>query len=638
MPQDSSRHRVQATRRAARGTVAARVLLLALLTLFALAVRGEEARPLLRLDGHERALDLYPYLALYRTTEDIRPGDPAPPLQAHFQPLLRRSELNLGYTADRVWLRLELQSQAAQPAEWRIAFSYPALDRIELFSLGADGLQRQSAGDSLPRTQRSLDHRAPLFAVHLAPGERRTLYFLAHSSGSLSLDARLWTAAAFLHDNQNASLLLALYFGILLGLAGYNLLLFLALRERSFLLYVLFAASGGLAMLALTGLGAQYLWPQGGAWGTRALPCFLGLANLGAILFSRSFLDSARHVPRWHRLLNIALAVQLPITLATLLLAAPLMLQVLAHASLANIVLLLGCGLACARRQVPAARVFVAAGLMLLGGSLLLALRNFGVAASNAFTVNALLLGSALELLLLSFGLAQRLSVLRQRQADATLDAQQQDLRALQEQERILEQRVAERTEALAAANERLRELALQDPLTGLANRTAMRQHLEQAWQRARRRREMLALILLDLDGFKPVNDCHGHETGDRLLVQVAHRLQASARSSDLVARLGGDEFVLVCEGIGSELQAEQLAGRILEELARPFRLDGVEIRIGASIGISFGLGCQCCEDLLREADQAMYRAKAAGRNCMHLGRRLAEGETLDEPAAPDEL
>ena len=95
---------------------------------------------------------------------------------------------------------------------------------------------------------------------------------------------------------------------------------------------------------------------------------------------------------------------------------------------------------------------------------------------------------------------------------------------------------MTERTEALAVANERLRELALKDPLTGLANRMAMLQQLEQAWQRARRRHEMLAVILLDLDGFKPVNDSHGHEAGDQLLVQVARRLQDSARTTD---RLG---------------------------------------------------------------------------------------------------
>lgn len=638
MPHGSSRYAARPPVRAAfRPGLAPALLLFTLLALLNLPAHGQDGQTVLYLDGSERALDLYPYLGLYRAPAAL-PGTAPPPEQAGFRPLQRRAELNLGYTEDSAWLRLVLQSQAAQPGEWRIAFSYPVLDQVELFSLGADGVQRQSAGDSVPRVQRSLDHRTPLFAVHLAPGERRILYFHAHSSGSLSLDAQLWSAATFAADNQTASLLLALYFGTLLGLACYNLLLFLALREPLFLLYVLFAASAGAAMLAFSGLGAQYLWPQGGAWGIRALPFCLGLTNASAILFSRSFLDTAQHAPRWQHLLGLDLVVQLLVTLATLLLPSPLMLQVLALVSLANILLLLGCGLSCVRLRLPAARVFVAAVLMLLGGSLLLTLRNFGLLPSNRFTLNVMQLGSALELLLLSFGLAQRLNALRQRQVAATLDAQQLSMQALQEQERILEQRVAERTEALAAANERLRELALRDPLTGLANRMAMRQHLEQAWQRARRRQEMLALILLDLDEFKPVNDRCGHEAGDLLLIQVARRLQASARSTDLVARLGGDEFVLVCEGIGSEAQAEQLAARILESLGEPFPLHDEEVRIGASIGISFGLGCRSSADLLREADQAMYRAKAAGRNCMQLGRRHGEGPPEGAPAAPDEL
>ena len=143
---------------------------------------------------------------------------------------------------------------------------------------------------------------------------------------------------------------------------------------------------------------------------------------------------------------------------------------------------------------------------------------------------------------------------------------------------------------------------------------------------------------MLDLDGFKPVNDCHGHEAGDQLLIEVGHRLLASARATDLVARLGGDEFVLVCESIGSPQQAEALAGRILDALSQPFRIGEQSIRIGASIGISFGQDCGTGNDLLREADQAMYRAKAAGRNCMHLGRQHPEGQPQGEPTRPDEL
>jgi len=435
-------------------------------------------------------------------------------------------------------------------------------------------------------------------------------------------------------DSDNATVLLALYFGMLLGLIGYNLLLFLALGERSILLYVLFAASFACAMLGVSGLGNQYLWPPGGQWDSRALPVFISLANICALLFCRSFLATARQAPRWDRLLRADIAILLAITLASLLLPVKPLLHALALLSAGNLLLLSLCGFDGMLRRVPAARLFVAAWLLLQGCALLLALRIAGLLPANSLTSSALLLGSALHMLLLSYALAAHLNALKLEKNAA----QAHSLRALQEQEQILEQRVAERTEALAAANERLRELAMRDPLTGLANRMALRQHLEQAWQRARRRQEMLAVLLLDLDGFKPVNDCHGHEAGDQLLIEVARRLQASARTTDLVARLGGDEFVLICESIGSPQQAQALAGRILDALSQPFRLGDQHIRIGASIGISFGMGCRSGNDLLREADQAMYQAKAAGRNCTHLGRQHPEDQPQDAPTPPDEL
>ncbi|MFD1692954.1 diguanylate cyclase domain-containing protein [Azotobacter chroococcum] len=220
-------------------------------------------------------------------------------------------------------------------------------------------------------------------------------------------------------------------------------------------------------------------------------------------------------------------------------------------------------------------------------------------------------------MLLLSFGLAARLSELKRLKLEAreaVLRSQQEALKALQEQERVLERRVAERTAALAEANARLSAMALQDPLTGLANRIGLNQRLTQAWQRAQRKQELLALILIDLDGFKAINDRHGHAAGDQLLLQVAGRLQASARTTDLVARLGGDEFVLVCEAIGSEQQAQALAERILHSLSQPVQLGDAQVSLSASIGISICRG-QSHEKLLREADQAMYRAKAGGRS-----------------------
>jgi len=154
-----------------------------------------------------------------------------------------------------------------------------------------------------------------------------------------------------------------------------------------------------------------------------------------------------------------------------------------------------------------------------------------------------------------------------------------------------------------------------QDPLTGLANRVALAQRLKTALHGARRSGKRLAVLFLDLDGFKAVNDLHGHHTGDAIIVQVAEALAAAVRKGDLLARLGGDEFVVVCEGLDSPTQAEVIADRISLALGTPFRHGDLEVVLTASVGIVVSTGRDATsETLLRDADAAMYRAKCEGR------------------------
>ena len=173
--------------------------------------------------------------------------------------------------------------------------------------------------------------------------------------------------------------------------------------------------------------------------------------------------------------------------------------------------------------------------------------------------------------------------------------------------------------EELLDANARLEILASQDALTGLANRTALQQHLEQALARSQRRHELLAVMLIDLDGFKPINDRHGHGFGDQVLTEIAQRLRQYIRDGDLPARLGGDEFVVVCENVQSADDAQYLARRLLEGLDTPMHLEDRSVRVGASIGIALSQGDDDATRLIRSADAAMYRAKAEGRNRVQL-------------------
>ena len=168
---------------------------------------------------------------------------------------------------------------------------------------------------------------------------------------------------------------------------------------------------------------------------------------------------------------------------------------------------------------------------------------------------------------------------------------------------------------------ERLQRLnayqALYDPLTGLPNRALLDDRLSQALAAARRTGTALAVLFVDLDRFKVVNDLFGHHVGDQLLREMADRLAIARRRSDTVARFGGDEFVVVCPDVSSSASACRIAEHLLAELARPAMVEGVEHRLTASIGITItgpGALSQSPEALLRNADTAMYRAKEGGR------------------------
>ncbi len=182
------------------------------------------------------------------------------------------------------------------------------------------------------------------------------------------------------------------------------------------------------------------------------------------------------------------------------------------------------------------------------------------------------------------------------------------------------------------AAQEQLVRKAFYDHLTDLPNRSLFMDRLHSAVERARRYHDYaFAVLFIDLDRFKVVNDSLGHLVGDRLLVQIARRLERVLRGTDTFARLGGDEFAIILDSIHSPNDARYVAGRIRQELAMPFTIDEYTIHSSASIGIALSeRGISSPEDLLREADTAMYRAKAMGTARYQIYDAAAHSNALD--------
>ncbi|HEX7354214.1 MAG TPA: EAL domain-containing protein [Mycobacteriales bacterium] len=197
---------------------------------------------------------------------------------------------------------------------------------------------------------------------------------------------------------------------------------------------------------------------------------------------------------------------------------------------------------------------------------------------------------------------------------------------------------------AAAAINRRrladeMTHLARHDPLTGLANRTVFTDRLDHALELRRDAgpAKQVAILYCDLDGFKSVNDRRGHESGDLLLAIVAGRIQSCLRPGDTAARLGGDEFAVLLEQVTTG-GAEQVAERMLDQIALPLKIDGSEVRVTASIGIAYVSDEQRAVDLMRHADTAMYRIKAAGKNGYELFHPIMQADSMSRLRLEDAL
>jgi len=189
------------------------------------------------------------------------------------------------------------------------------------------------------------------------------------------------------------------------------------------------------------------------------------------------------------------------------------------------------------------------------------------------------------------------------------------------------------------AAEDQIARLARTDGLTGLANRSTLMERLRQIFAACRRGAKPFAILYLDLDKFKPVNDTMGHPAGDALLQQVAARLRDSTRENDLVARLGGDEFTILQGEIREAANAGELATKVLSVLGHPFVLPGGEVSISVSIGIcSYDSDLTGADEMLAHADQALYRSKEAGRSCYHFHSDGLDQEVQERVTLGNEL
>ena len=521
--------------------------------------------------------------------------------------------LNFGITASAVWLRLDLDNRSGSATDSMLEIYYPRLAEVDFYRV-ANGLVLETVktGYARPFADRAHVHRFFLLPLSLAPGAKQTVYIRVKSPTSLEVPAQLWSRSAFQRYEIIDHMTQAAYFGMFVAMALFNILLWVSLKERSYLFYVLFVSSLASALASSTGIGIQYLWRDVPAWTAISFAVSGHLALVWLISFTRRLLATAALMPRWDMALRVGIGLNAVLAFTNCLsYTSKLSASVI---GLTSVVLLVCASIGAVRGQ-RSAILFTAAFVVLLLGSVASMLRMLGVLPVNILTSSGIQIGSAFEMILLSFTLADRFHLLRAEKEKA----QQHLVETLQNSEHVLEARVAERTAEMQVLNDKLAALSATDALTGIANRRRFDELLQSEWIRAARVQQPLALAMVDVDHFKPYNDHYGHQAGDETLRQVASTLAATVcRTGDLVARYGGEEFAFIAPLTEAE-SAVAMAQKVCEAI-QALRLAHSQSPLGhltVSVGVAVVVPHEddSPQDLIARADWALYQAKAQGRN-----------------------
>ena len=535
---------------------------------------------------------------------------------------------NFGFSRSTYWFRLDLQQAPGSRERWYLQVAYPPLDSVELYWPAAGGgFATLRTGDLAPFHSRAVHEPKFYLPLELPPEAPREFLLRVTSVGAVTVPLSVLSEHELEHARALDHLPAGLFFGLLIALGLYNLLLYVSIRDARYLLYVAYVACAGLAFFGYNGLAYQFLWPESPAWNQRAHVVFAFLALGFAGLFTRRFLELDRH----SRLLDRGLLWQAGACAALALASVwplPFALSARAFVALAlpvTLAVLMG-GVIALRRGYRPARWFLLAWAALLAGLLAYLLRFLDLLPGNFYTVYGVQVGTGIEMVLLSVALADRINVMKREKEEAQAQALALSQRSERELESLVQQRVGEVQQlnrVLQAeivdrrrAEDALFEMAHHDALTSLPNRLLLKDRFELAVAQAARSDTLVALLMMDLDGFKRVNDTLGHDAGDRVLIAVANILRATVRTTDTVARLGGDEFVVLLGSLREADEAARVTAKILQAVAAAAQIGKPALGVTVSIGVAlFPQDGKTLDALLRCADYAMYRAKDGGGN-----------------------
>ncbi|GAA3955599.1 diguanylate cyclase [Allohahella marinimesophila] len=538
-----------------------------------------------------------------------------------------QAELNFGYTPSVYWLRFSLVQAGETSVPYLLEIGYPVLDYVDVYIYRQDEpAQHERMGDRFSFAERPIEYTTFMVPLTLQPDQPVDLLIRVQSSSSVQVPLRLWPETRILPHSFAETFGNAFFYGAMIVLAIYNLLIFVSVRDISYFYYVMYLLSMTAVIGGIQGITFRMLWPEATSWNDISILVAINGMVIFGVLFLHSFLAVRQARPRLSAALLGIAGLSAFSLFASFVLPYGTIIAPTSWLMMTAIVAGLVAGVVRAMDGYHSARYFLLAWGFVLTSGLMFTLNKLGLLPRNWFTENIILVAAVGEAILLSFALAYRMNHERRMRELAQRDSMDSKQALLDHQIKAneeLDRTVQQRTAALEAANRQLRRISMTDGLTGLLNRRAFDELFEAAFERAQREGRSLAVLMIDLDQFKQVNDEHGHLIGDLCLVKAAQSIQHEGRRpQDVVARFGGEEFIVMMpdtEIVG----AVSLGHRILKALAAMvIASEDLELRITASIGVAALIpdGSTDSSGLMDMADQNLYLAKHAGRNRVESG------------------
>lgn len=545
-------------------------------------------RSVVLLDDHRPVADLWPSLGVLSDPDRTLSIEQVSARRHEFTSPADRPRWNFGDPSDQLWFHLPLQVLGGD-GRWILSIDYSALQHVDLYLVRNDALRlHRRLGSRVHSNDPESFSRIPATEISLVPGSY-DLYLRIDTETSVIVPIELQKPRDYHQQEQTTLLIMGVSAGISMALIVYSLFQWRGLRESMFAFYAGHVLFMTLFFMTFNGVFAHLLAPIGLLMPPSLLPWLVLAALVFGCLFVTRSLSMYRLFPRVHKAMMV-----LACTVAfCLVLSLPGVLDYhqsqLATSLLGPLLPLLAVPVAFRRLRAgdEAATCMLLGWVGYLVGAVTFAGMLRGVFPIEFWSVHLFQIGGQVEMLLWLRVLGLHIRDVR---------------------------RSAERAEV---ERQTLMTLARSDALTGLVNRRGLMPALEQRLK-ALGENDLLAVYFLDLDGFKAINDQHGHEIGDRVLVDFSKRLEQRLRQNDLAARLGGDEFLVVATSINDSESAGTLGDRLLAIVDEPCVIDSIPCHIGVTVGYALASRDSVDIDtLIKRADKAMYAGKMAGKRCV---------------------